>query len=79
MPTLTFKVSIEEDRRIRARAKANAKSVSEYLRRAALPAQKKSRRKLVLKKHRVSGMLYDATPGPPVTQASIDAALADFP
>jgi hypothetical protein len=79
MPTLTFKVSAEEERQIRARAKAHAKSVSEYLRRVALPGEKRPRRRLVLKKHRVSGLLYDATPGPPVTQARIDAALNDFP
>ena len=78
MPTLTFKVSAEEQRQIRALAKSRAKSVSEYLRRAALPVKEKPCRR-ILKKHPVSGLLYDATPGPPVTQAQIDAALADFP
>ncbi len=37
------------------------------------------RRKLVVRKHPVSGLPYDATPGPVVSQTEIDAALADFP
>jgi hypothetical protein len=33
----------------------------------------------VLKRHPVSGLLDNAAPGPKVSQAEIDAALADFP
>ena len=81
MPILTFKVSPEEARTIRARARAaRAASVSAYLRKQALGEPPSPRRgKRIIKKHPVSGLLYDATPGPVVSAEAIRAALADFP
>jgi hypothetical protein len=80
MPTLTFKVSPAEARAIRQRARQEKATLSKFLRERALDAPPTTpRRKLIIKKHPVSGLSYNATPGPPVTQAQIDAALADFP
>lgn len=77
MPVLSFKVSPAEARTIRARAKARKKTVSAYLREQALPPRK--RVKLTVRRHPVSGLIYDATPGLMVTEEEIRAALADFP
>ena len=77
MPVLSFKVSATEERTIRALAKARKRTVSAYLREQALPNRK--RRKRTLRKHPVSGLIYDATPGLRVTEEEIQAALADFP
>jgi hypothetical protein len=79
MPIITFKVSAAEARKIRAKARAaKAGSVSDFLRKSAL-GEPVSRRKPVLRKHPVSGLVYDATPGPAVSDEEIRAALADFP
>jgi hypothetical protein len=79
MPTITFKVTPAEARELRARARAERATVSAYVRSKALPEIAATPRKLVLKRHPVSGLLYNAAPGPMVSQAEIDAALADFP
>lgn len=78
MPTLTFKVSPEEARAIRARARQEKTSLSAFLR-SQLLEKKTPRRRIVLKRHPVSGLVVDASPGPAVPQSRIDAALADFP
>lgn len=78
MPVISFKVSAADARALRARAKASGKTLSAYLRERALPGRTR-RRKLTPLKHPVSGLTYDATRGPSVTQEEIDAALADFP
>jgi len=78
MPTITFKVSPAEARTLRASAHAAKTTLSGYLRSQALPAAPPKRR-IVLKKHPISGLTYNAAPGPMVTQAQIDAALADYP
>ena len=77
MPVLSFKVSAGEARTIRALAKAKKKTVSAYLREQALPDRKRA--KLAVRRHPVSGLIYDATPGLTVTEEEIRAALADFP
>jgi len=81
MPTLTFKVSPEEARTIRAKARAAKSSVSAFLRSRVLDAKRAKVRRRVIKRHPVSGLLYDATNegGPSVTHEQIKAALADFP
>jgi hypothetical protein len=80
MPTLTFKVTLAEARAIRARALAEKGTVSHYLRARALPAEKPAARRLVMKRHPVSGAPYVASPiGPPVSREQIKAALAHFP
>lgn len=79
MPVLTFKVTEAEERAIRAKARAaKAESLSAFLRKAVL-GDTPARRELVVKTHPVSGLPYDATPGPAVTDEEIRAALADFP
>jgi hypothetical protein len=80
MPTITFKVSPAEAREIRRRARVEKATVSKFLRTLALGKDEPARRrKLLLKKHPVSGLLVDATPGPAVSQETIDEALANFP
>ena len=82
MPTLTFKVSPAEARVIRAAAHAAKANVSTFLRERALGAAKRPQpRKLVFKRHPVSGLPYDASGKnlPIVTREQIAAALADFP
>jgi hypothetical protein len=78
MTVISFKVSSADARAIRARARASNKTVSAYLRDRALPARTR-RRTLAARKHPVSGLTYDATPGPRVTETEIRTALADFP
>lgn len=79
MPTLTFKVSPAEARKIRAQARQQKATLSAYLRKLALPEEPPAERKIVMKIHPVSGLPYNAAPGRPVTQAEIHAALVDFP
>lgn len=80
MPTLTFKVSPEEARTIRAKARAEKSSVSAFLRTRVLDV-KPARQKVVIKKHPVSGLPYNAGGAghPIVTHEQIKALLADFP
>jgi hypothetical protein len=79
MPTLTFKVTATEARAIRARARAENGTLSTFLRHCALPKPARKPR-LSLRRHPVSGCLYNAADaGPPVTEEQIKAALADFP
>jgi hypothetical protein len=80
MPTITFKVSVEEARKIRARAQAaKAPSVSDFLRKVALSDKPTVRQRRVLKKDPLTGIMVDATPGPIVTDDIVKALLADFP
>jgi hypothetical protein len=81
MPTLTFKVSPEEARAIRAKARAAKSNVSAFVRSRVLDPTPERPRKRIIKKHPVSGLYYDATDegGPTVSLEEIKAALADFP
>jgi hypothetical protein len=76
MPTLTFKVSAEEARQIRAKARAEKRSVSALLRASVLPQPK-----VVEKRHPVSGLLYDAGGAARsfVSHEQIKSLLAGFP
>ncbi len=80
MPTLTFKVSNEEARLIRAKARSEKSTLSAFLRTRVLDA-KPVRRKVVARKHPVSGLPYDAggLGEPVVTRDAIKTLLADFP
>jgi hypothetical protein len=80
MPTLTFKVSDDEARLLRARARAEKTTLSAFLRARVLDATP-ARRKIVMRKHPVSGLPYDAGAGKRavVTRAAVKALLADFP
>lgn len=81
MPTLTFKVSAEEARLIRARARDEKRTLSALLRSAVLPVPPTRRPRIIVKKHPVSGLPYDAggKGRPHVTHEQIKALLADFP
>jgi hypothetical protein len=80
VPVLTFKVSDPEARIIRAKARAQRTSVSSYLRRVALEQIDKTEpARIVRRRHRVSGLTYNARRGRTVTPEEIRAALADFP
>ena len=76
MPTFSFKAAPAEAKAIRAAARAQKLSVSEYLRRAALPAM--AGRKAVrrsLKPGRV--VIEGATDAPMLTSADVASALYD--
>jgi hypothetical protein len=80
LATISFKVSEEEARLIRARATSEGVSVSEYLRRRArlsMPAPRKPR--LVRCPH--TGAMVFAAPQdqPPLTTEAVRELLADFP
>jgi hypothetical protein len=81
MVAITFKVSPEEARAIRAAARASHKNVSAFIRSKVVPAPTRRRGRRLIKKHPVSGLPYDATEegGRTVTLEEIKAALADFP
>ena len=78
MPTLSFKAAPDEVQRIRSAAKAKHLSLSEYLRRAALPA---ATVRATLKSDRKTGLSYAVmAPGAPKLQLTdIKRLLADFP
>ena len=81
MVAITFKVSPDEARAIRAAARAHHKNVSAFIRSKVIKAPAKVHRKRIIKRHPVSGLPYDATDegGRTVTLEEIKAALADFP
>ena len=81
MPTLTFKVTPAESRQIRAKARAEKRTVSAFLRARVIDQPVAQPRKPIIKKHPVSGLPYDASGEglPMVTHEEIAAALADFP
>ncbi len=80
MTTLTFKVTEEEARLIRARARAEGLSVSEYLRRKAkgeVQTTKKHRRVRCL---HTGAMIFAAPQNePPLTTEAVRDLLSDFP
>lgn len=79
MPILTFKVSAAEARTIRAKARGEkAASVSAYLRRVALGGEAVAT-PIERRRHPISGLPYNAARGRVVSDAEINAALADFP
>ncbi|MEY2881906.1 MAG: hypothetical protein RLZZ15_4286 [Verrucomicrobiota bacterium] len=79
MTAITIKVSPAEARTLRAQARASNRTVSAYLRTVVFPARAPRPRKRVIKNHPVSGLPFDATPGPAVSFDEVKAALADFP
>jgi hypothetical protein len=80
MTTITFKVTDEEARLIRSRAKKERISVSEYLRRRAsvsMPASRKPRR---VRCPHTGAMIFSAPENqPPLTTESVRELLSDFP
>jgi hypothetical protein len=79
MPVISFKVSAEHAYHLRRTARLKRQTVSEYLRDTTKP-DSPARRRIIIKKHPVSGLPYDASPDAVVaTEEEIKAALADFP
>ncbi len=76
MPTLSFKAAPAEAKSIRAAARNKRLSVSEYLRRAALPpAARKRTAKNTLKPGRV--IIHGAADAPMLTSEDVASALYD--
>lgn len=71
MPTLTFKVSQEDAQKVRRAARTRRMTISDYLRRAALPAPPANKGKSVGRAGRV---VIDT---PRLNKEIIDAALYD--
>ncbi|MCY4074153.1 MAG: hypothetical protein OXH04_01840 [Acidobacteria bacterium] len=80
MVTISFKVSEEESRLIRSRARKEGVTVSEYLRRRArVPASGPRKPRLVRCRY-TGAMIFAAPDGePPLTTAGVRELLADFP
>ena len=81
MPTLTFKVSADEAREIRAAARRARRSLSAHMRAELLRKEKSTRFRYRAAKHPVSGLWYNAAGKnlPRVTLEDIKESLADFP
>lgn len=80
MPTLTFKVTEDEARRIRALARRQKMSVSEYLRRQAQPqADRAGRVGRVRCAHTGATIFAPAPDLPPLTTDSVRGMLAELP
>jgi hypothetical protein len=80
MVTITFKVSEDEARLIRARARKEGLSVSEYLRRrasASMPAPEKPRR--IRCPHTGATIFASPENQPPLTTQAVRDILSDFP
>lgn len=79
MTTLSFKVREEEAALIRRQAKVSGLTVSEFLRRRALPAEPNKPRELVKAKY-TGAMVFKGHPDDiPLTDESVREMLADFP
>ena len=80
MPTMTFKVTEDDARLIRSRARKEGISVSEFLRRRAsafLPAPQKPRR---IRCPHTGAMIFAAPEHqPPLTTEAVRELLSDFP
>jgi len=80
MQVLSFKVTDEQADFVRNLARRKNKTLSEYLRALAFPRKTKEEKPtLVLKRHPVSGCVYNAGHYPRIpTQEELDAALKDY-
>ena len=81
MATITFKVTEEEARLIRSRAKKERLTVSEYLRRRASITKTAVRRKTRKIRCPHTGAMIFAAPDnqPPLTTEAVRELLSDFP
>ncbi len=81
MPTLSFKVSTTEARAIRRSARLTKKSLSEYLRAAALPSVRPKAKDYRTRIDPDTGIPVTIPPTSvsPVTSAQVREQLADFP
>jgi hypothetical protein len=80
MPTITFKVSDREAKRIRAQAHAAQLSVSEYLRQKAGVFDKTEAPISQIRCPHTGALIFAATPQfEPLTTESVKSMLVDFP
>lgn len=80
MPTRTFKVSVEESRRIRALARQRQLSVSEFLRRQAQPHPESSGPIPRVECGHTGAIIFGSAAGlPALDTESVRHLLADFP
>lgn len=80
MTTITFKVTDDEARLIRSRAKKERISVSEYLRRRASVSVSASRKPRKVRCPHTGAMIFAAPENqPPLTTESVRELLSDFP
>lgn len=80
MPTLTFKVTEEEARRIRALARRQKLSVSEFLRRQAQPIREgEARISKVVCAHTGATIFGSAPELPALNTESVRSMMIDFP
>jgi hypothetical protein len=80
MPTLTFKVTDEEARQIRARARRQKLSVSEFLRRQAQPRPEKSGEITHVVCSHTGATIYGPAPElPALNTETVRGMLAEFP
>jgi hypothetical protein len=80
MPTLTFKVTEEEARYIRAMARREKITVSEYLRRQAQPTARSAAPMDRVRCAYTGAMIFASGPDlPPLTTESVRHMLAEFP
>ncbi len=78
MPTISFKVSEAEANRIRRAARG--RSLSDYIRAAVLPPEKKGPSAYATKTDKDTGLPVTITPpGIELSSEEVRAALADFP
>jgi len=80
MPTLTFKVSDEEARQIRALARRRKLSVSEFLRQQAQPNRDKAPQVTRVACAHTGATIFGAAPDlPPLDTQAVRELLSDFP
>lgn len=79
MPTLSFKVSSLEVQAIRARAKEEGRTVSDYLRRRALPRRGRGKPIRLVRSRATGALVVVGPPGTPVlTSEAVKGMLATF-
>ena len=80
METLTFKVTDQEARRIRSRARKERVTVSEYLRRRASLALGPARKPAKVRCPHTGAMIFASLDNqPPLTTDAVRELLSDFP
>jgi hypothetical protein len=80
MATITFKVTEEEARLIRSRARKERVSVSEYLRRRTNVSESASRKPGKVRCRYTGAMIFAAPENqPPLTTEAVRELLSDFP
>jgi hypothetical protein len=80
MPTLTFKVTMDEARRIRAEAREKKMTLSEYVRGRALSNGKSSGLIRQVRCTHTGAKIFSSPPGArPLTTETVREMLADFP